>query len=153
MIDKIKTFFRSHIETTESDTGHSKHGVDLATAALMVEIMIADSVVSGDEERRIKQLLCQHLEISAADADALFDLAHQEVEEATSLYQFTALVNDQFSAHEKFLLLKQLWHVAVADGEIDKHEEGLIRKLSELLHIPHSIYIKAKAQAVGNSKG
>ena len=36
------------------------------------------------------------------------------------------------------------WKVAKADNVIDKYEEHRIRKLSELLYINHTEFIKAK---------
>ncbi len=36
------------------------------------------------------------------------------------------------------------WEIARADNVVDKHEEHRIRKLSELLHLNHSDFIKEK---------
>jgi uncharacterized tellurite resistance protein B-like protein len=40
-----------------------------------------------------------------------------------------------------------LWQLAYADQTIDKFEEHLIRKLAELLHVPHKHFIQAKHSA------
>jgi uncharacterized tellurite resistance protein B-like protein len=34
--------------------------------------------------------------------------------------------------------------VAYADGELDKHEEHLMRRFSDMLHIPHRDWIQRK---------
>lgn len=148
MISKIKQFFSDHIASADNDSEAQSHSqAQIAAAALLVEVMVIDAQTAPEEESTIKQLLRLRFGLSSAEAEELFDLARQEVGEATSLYQFTGLVNDRFSAREKFDLLTQIWQVALADGLLDKYEEGLIRRLADLLHISHSQYIKAKHRA------
>jgi uncharacterized tellurite resistance protein B-like protein len=40
-----------------------------------------------------------------------------------------------------------MWQVAYADGVISAHENHLMRKIADLLYIPHSDYITAKMSA------
>jgi len=50
-----------------------------------------------------------------------------------------------------------MWEVAYADGRIDRYEEHLIRKISELLHLSHKDFItgkqiaRARAEKASNS--
>ncbi|HAD08915.1 MAG TPA: hypothetical protein DCF62_05500 [Porticoccaceae bacterium] len=148
MINKIKQFFSDHIASAGNDSDAPRHTrAQIAAAALFVEVMVIDARTAPEEENTIKNLLKRQFGLSATEAEELLNLARQEVGEATSLYQFTGLVNEQFSASEKFDLLTQIWQVALADGLLDKYEEGLIRRLADLLHIDHSQYIKAKHRA------
>ncbi len=148
MITKIKQFFNTRVTDTNADqTSVRQQQIQLAAAALMVEIMVTDGLVSPDEETVIMTLLESSFALSRNEAEELFELARQEVTEASSLFQFTTLVNEHFSADEKFTLLTQAWKVALADGLIDKYEENLIRRLADLLHIGHSQFIRAKIQA------
>ena len=39
-----------------------------------------------------------------------------------------------------------LWKIAYADGYLDKYEEHLLRKVSDLIHISHSDYINIKLE-------
>jgi uncharacterized tellurite resistance protein B-like protein len=41
--------------------------------------------------------------------------------------------------------------VAFADGHLDKHEEGIIRRVADLLHILHSDFIRCKLAAKNQS--
>mgnify|MGYP003316830790 CR=1 FL=1 len=41
-----------------------------------------------------------------------------------------------------------LWQVALADDYLDKYEESIIRKISDLIHLRHSEYIQCKANAI-----
>jgi uncharacterized tellurite resistance protein B-like protein len=38
--------------------------------------------------------------------------------------------------------------VALADREIHHHEEALVRRLADLLHVPHREFIRAKHLAL-----
>ena len=47
------------------------------------------------------------------------------MDEATSLYEFTRVINDHYSAEQKLKLIGAMWAVAYADGDLDKYEEAL----------------------------
>ncbi|MEH6542839.1 MAG: TerB family tellurite resistance protein [Porticoccaceae bacterium] len=149
MINRIKTFFSDSIVSNANNAGNlpaanSNDKVRRATAALLVEVMVTDGVLDDSERNKIRQLLQGRFELSANECEELFTLAEQEVAEATSLYQFTALVNNEFSADDKYGLIRNLWEVAYSDGVLDKHEEGLIRNVADLIHLPHSRFIQAR---------
>lgn len=145
MIERIQAFFSGRIATTTGVVGSD--AIRLATAALMVEVMLTDGTLSPAETTRIPELLQQRFGLTPQEAAELTELARQEVTEATSLYQFTALVNQHFSAADKYALVHSLWQIAYADATLDKYEESLIRQVAELIHLPHSRYIQARNQA------
>ena len=45
--------------------------------------------------------------------------------------------------------MKAMWEIAYADGKLDKYEEHYLRKVSELLYIPHSQFIQQKLAVIG----
>ena len=47
-------------------------------------------------------------------------------------------------------LLSRLWKLAFADGSLDKYEDHLIRKISDLIHISHSDFIRIKLECRNN---
>ncbi|MDP2091517.1 MAG: TerB family tellurite resistance protein, partial [Pseudohongiella sp.] len=71
-------------------------------------------------------------------------LAEKEAQQAVSLYDFTSLINEGYGYEEKLLLVENLWRVALADEHLDKYEEQLIRKTSDLIYVSHSDFIKTK---------
>ena len=144
MISKIKGFFAKNV--LESDDASVK-SEQLAAAALLVEVMVIDGNLDEQELASISQTLCQILELSSDQVDELILVSRDEVSEATSLYQFTREINTHFSADQKMKLLTAMWRVAYADGHLDRHEEGIIRRVADLLHILHSDYIRCKLAA------
>ena len=117
---------------------------NLAVAALLVEVLRADYDVSGPERRQVLDSIRGLLGLDARECETLFELAEERVDEAHDLHQFTSEVNRAFTADEKVGLVAQLWRVAQADQTVHKYEEHLIRRISDLLHVPHRQFIAAK---------
>ena len=45
--------------------------------------------------------------------------------------------------------MELLWDVAYADGRLHKYEEHLVRRIADLIHVPHRTFIRAKHKAKG----
>ena len=146
MINKIKdliTRFNTKEETTEES---SSNLLDNACAALLVEIAFADKDFDETEKTSLKQSLIETYAVDESDIEEIIKDAEETVSESTSLYGYTRVVNDEFEYDDKLSLLKNLWKVAYADGNLDKYEEHLIRKISDLIHISHTDYINIKLE-------
>jgi uncharacterized tellurite resistance protein B-like protein len=144
LINNIRQFFTTKIIDPTGDEQHQQH---LAAAALMVEVMVIDRKISNKELFAIKKIFDHQFDLRENEIDQLLDLAKEEVDEATSLYQFTRLINDQFDAKKKRDLIENLWQIAFADEVLDKHEEAIIRRIAELIYVPHADFIKTKQKA------
>jgi uncharacterized tellurite resistance protein B-like protein len=144
MIDKIKAFFSKNIIEADDNALSSEQ---LATAALLIEVMVIDGNLDEQELRAISNTLSQMLELSSEQIDELILLSQEEVADATSLYQFTREINAHYDHDKKMALMTAMWRVAPADGHLDKHEEGIIRRVADLLYIRHNEYIRCKLAA------
>ncbi len=129
------------------DTGSEKPDTNLAAAALMAEVMAIDHDWHELEVRRIGELLQQSLDLSVEEAAQVVDMALENQKKSHDLFQFTSSINENYNQKQKFELLENLWRVAYADGRVDAYEEHIIRRLSDLLHMSHSQFIKAKIEA------
>jgi len=150
MINKIKELITkfSNKEEIEEESDFSQ--LNNACAALLVEIAFADKEFDETEKTSLKLTLMETYAIEEADIDEIIKDAENTVAESTSLYGYTRIVNDEFEYDDKLSLLKNLWKVAYADGNLDKYEEHLIRKISDLIHISHSDYINIKLEVRGD---
>lgn len=146
MLDRIQSFFNDIIqaEVDDSTPDTHAHGIRLATAALLIEMARADFDASDQERLLAGDMLASRFDLSQSELDELMSLAELEVREAASLYEFTRLIDGQLSFEEKQEIVGMLWEMAYADGVLDKYEEHLVRKLTELLHIPHKQMIRIK---------
>jgi uncharacterized tellurite resistance protein B-like protein len=147
MIKTIKTYFEELLQGNSENKAPHKHTIELATAALMIEISLADDHIHEEERRIIKKLLSNNFDLPEDKIDELIALAEDEVDHAVSLYEFTRLLNNSLSILEKIKIIENLWRVAYADSVVDKYEEYYIRKVADLLYIAHSDYIKSKLKA------
>jgi uncharacterized tellurite resistance protein B-like protein len=150
MIATIQAFLSKHL----GDAGNAVQGDDgralqLAMATLLMEVACADTEITEVERRTVRNLLETQFELSPEITHEIAEAAGHEAELATSLYPMTRLINSECSAADKAQLIQMLWTVTCADGRIDDHEEHLVRKVADLLHVPHREFIRAKLQVVG----
>lgn len=118
--------------------------LNYATALLLFEVAKADYSLDNAELQSMKKALIEVLIISAETADKLLTTAQTHSDTNTSLQPFTRLINDEFGVEQKKRLMKAMWEIAYADGNLDKYEEHYLRKVAELLYIPHSQFIQQK---------
>lgn len=144
MLARIKALFLEDTDTAERDG----HEIDLAAAALLVEVARADHEQSVEEEAAMGELLATSLHLGPEEVQAVLGRAGDAVEDATSLFDFTRLVNDHYSIEEKRRLVRSMWQVALADRDLDKYEEHLIRRVAELIYLPHPEFIQTKHEAL-----
>lgn len=121
-----------------------EHTLELATAVLMLEVVRADGRLDEAERRAVIEALRRRFALSEAELAGLFELAHTHSEEAHDLYSFTARLNQELDEAERVHVFELLWQVAHADGRADHHEEHLLRRLADLLHITRRDAILAK---------
>ena len=62
--------------------------------------------------------------------------------------KYIRLINESYTKKEKIKLINIAWKIARADNEVDKYEEHRIRKISELLYLNHSDFIKEKIDTI-----
>lgn len=146
MLKSIRDFFDRHIAATP-EVSDPRHSIQLATAALLVEVARIDSESTPAERAAVLRAVHEKFEIPADEAAALIDLAEAEMKQASDYFQFTSLVNRHFTQQQKLRVIELMWRVAYADAELSAHENHLMRKIGELLHIPHGDYIAAKMRA------
>ncbi len=144
MIKALRALF----ELPETETPQSLEGrLNLAAAALLVETARADFTQDLEEDAMLEEVLADTFNLPPAEVHELVREASETVAESTSLYQFTRLINDHYTPEQKLNLVGAMWRVAYADGNLDKYEEHLIRKIAELTYVPHGDYIKSKVAA------
>lgn len=148
MLEQIRNFVEIHLTPRtggeSADDREQRH--NLAAAALMVELMQTDQRLDPRESEMFLQVMRDSFNLQARDLDVLCELARQEAKDATSLYQFTRLINDLYGYEEKVGLIKNMWKIAFADDDLDKYEESLIRQIAELIYVTHSDFIRCKLE-------
>jgi len=132
---------------TEEQPEHS-NDTERATAALMVEVALADDSISQEEQDALPEMLKTHTGLTTQECVSLIETAQHEVDHAVSLHQFTSHLNDALNLEEKLELVTRLWRISLSDNHIDKYEEHTIRKIADLLHLRHSEFMQTKQGAL-----
>jgi uncharacterized tellurite resistance protein B-like protein len=146
MLDQLKRLFG----TTAAVQGvlEQREPLELATAALLLELARADFSESAAEKDAISHLLQRRFGMSMAATDKLLAEAAQRADRAVSLHEFTHRLNRELPESDKLAIIEMLWRVSNADGRIDKHEEQLVQRIAGLLHISDRDRMRLKLKTV-----
>ena len=144
MIKRIKDLLSNFSKQEEEIAEEKISTLDKACSALLIEVAYADKTFDESEIISLKESLKETYNIDEQIIDELISDANKTIDESTSLYEYTRVVNDEFDYPDKLELLSRIWKLAFADGNLDKYEDHLIRKISDLIHISHSDFIKIK---------
>lgn len=148
MFKVLKDLFDDLTRDISSGTSQDdEHVLQLATAALLVEVMRCDSDMKPAERDAAVASLRKNFLLSDEAMDDLFRQAEQESKSANDYFHFTSLLNDKLDHPQKIRVIENMWQVAYADKFIDANENHLISKVAGLLHVTHGEYIVAKMRA------
>lgn len=147
MLTKISSFFQSLAnDLTESSAGQNSEEVtiEVACAVLLCEVMRADGHFDQQEQAKLALLLVEQFNLNEEEVKQIIDQALIQSEQATDFYRYTSKINENFTIEQRITVVKQLWNMAYADGELASIEEHVIRKIADLLHLRHAEYIQTK---------
>jgi uncharacterized tellurite resistance protein B-like protein len=123
--------------------------IQLAACVILLEAAHADDESTDEELDHVLATMKHTFRLSHEYAEELVELARAEREHAVDLWEFTNAVNGNFSREEKIKVVEAVWRIIRADGEIDKHEDYFVRKLTNLLRLSHRDMIDAKLRVKG----
>jgi uncharacterized tellurite resistance protein B-like protein len=146
MLAAIREFFERNIATPAGGTPEAR-ALHLATAALLVEVARIDRDLDERERAVVLRAVRDKFGLADEDAEALARLAEDEMRAANDYFQFTSLINRGFDQAQKVRVIELMWQVAYASDGIDAHERHLLRRIADLLHVPHGDYVAAQARA------
>lgn len=137
----------SSTSTVSVSTEDREAALRMATAVLMLDVARADYVFAESEFDRVLKLIEVHFALTPEEAAALVNMADDKAENLTSLHEFTQLLHQYLSEDEKARIVSLLWQIAYADGQLDKYEDSLVLKISDLLHVSRGRVMRLKHDA------
>lgn len=151
MLSKIESFFKEHLSASDQETGRQIEArLKIATTVLFLEMAYSDFELHEDEQQHIRQTLTDLYGLSTEEIEDLVDIAKDSRENRQDIWVFTNLLKDNFDRDQKIHIVEQLWQLIYADGHVDKYEDALIRKITNLLGLEHGEMIQAKMKARDN---
>lgn len=145
MLTALRNFFDQHIADRPGEPETSaERRAQIAAAALLVEVARSDSRFTEAERRSVLTAVERKFNLSGEEANQLLALAETQSREAHDIFQFTSEIDATFTPARKAQLVEELWRAAYSDSVLHEYEEHLIRRIANLLHVPHSAFIAAK---------
>lgn len=145
MIKKLMDRVADAIAATDDKPDIDRdQAIRMATAVLMIDVARADHVFDESEFDRVLQLVESHFALPAEQAAELVVAANDRAEDLVSAYDFTKVLHEHLNHGEKARIVGLLWQIAYADGRLDKYEDSLILKISDLLHVSRGLVMRLK---------
>lgn len=131
----------------EPDEEQRGEAIRKATAVLMLDVALADKVFDQSELEHLVALTEEHFGLEREDAEELIHSAKSEAEQIVSVHEFTHLLHHNLSEEEKVRIVGMLWQIAYTDGRLDKYENALVLKISDLLYVSRGLVMRLKHDA------
>lgn len=144
LLTKLTALFSGTKATSEETP---LRALELSCAALMLEVARSDFAIDETEREAIRLLLTENFALSEDDVATVTEEAADNVDAATCLFEFTRTINEIATVEQKRQLLTMMWRVALADDALSRYEEHVIRKVADLLYLPHNDFMLAKQLA------
>jgi uncharacterized tellurite resistance protein B-like protein len=133
MFDRLRALFEEGPGQGAAASG--RDDLELAVAALLVELAGVDRSVGDDERVLIRQLLERRFGLSGDEARALEAAAERRADSSPQLFGFARTINDRVPRERRCDVIELLWEVAYADGVLDPLEDSLLRRIGGLIDV------------------
>lgn len=118
--------------------------VQVATCVILLEVAKSDDEFNSIEKATIEAVIRKDFGISTEAIEELMHIASRKREESIDLWEFTHLINENYSKEEKRKIVEAAWRVIYADEKLDSYEDHFVHKLAKLLQLDHNDLIEAK---------
>ena len=139
MRDLIKRFF-GKVTEMNSKTVNQKphHDILVAVCALFVEMARRDQTFTPMEMKTILSILHEKYGLPQEHAGKIVVEAERELKQSVDLWQFSNLINDNYSNEEKTEIIEILWRIVYVDGKMDRYEHYLRKSSRTYYDYPKS---------------
>jgi uncharacterized tellurite resistance protein B-like protein len=155
-MESIRQFFAEHMAPATNGQSNGEEHMEaederqklhVAACALLLEIAYADDTFSAAERAHIEAVMQRHFDLDPETVGGLIELAEAERANAIDLYQFTSLIRDSYDLGQKTLLAEIMWGLVLTDGEVQRHESYMLRKIANLLDLEAGYLASARKRA------
>jgi uncharacterized tellurite resistance protein B-like protein len=127
-----------------------EHALPRAAAVLLLELAATDAGIDERERRVIERAVTERFGLGDAELRDLLEEAGRRQRDTHSLHEFTHQLRTGLAPEMRGELVEWLWRVAYADDRLDRHEEHLVRRLADLLGVPHREFMRRKHRAASD---
>ena len=140
MIKFLKNLFskkQSDQESNKVETYKDLEDFDVIEAVAVMLLRAANIDGNKDEKEilLIKKLLNEQFNLDLNEVNLLIAASSEKEEASADLYEWSKIINDNYSKEKKNIVFSLMCEIVNADGVIDPFESNFIRRLSGLLYI------------------
>ena len=135
MLGELRKFLDSLSVDAPGETELGDDELKVATAALLVHTATIDGHVAGAERNTLIDLLMRHFAVERGEAETLFAEGEARERDAVDIYSFTRVLQQRLSQEERQNIVRLMWEVVAADGEVHVYESNLVWRAAELIGV------------------
>ncbi len=117
-----------------------------AAGILLLSIANADHNIEKEEIRLIKEIMEDFFSLQKEDAYETIENAIIDFKKSTSFFQYSQILNKNFSYQDKLDFIFCIFEVAYVDKELHFMEQHLIKNIAGALNVEHKDLIKTKLE-------
>ena len=133
MFEKLKKIF----ETNNSEINSVDDTLISYLASLFVEVSRVDYKIDEKEINFIIEILAKEFNFNLDLIKEKLNIVRTS-EKLIGYHPITKYLNENFDINFKKKVVLGLWKIAFINNDLDKYEDHLVRKVSDLLYINHS---------------
>lgn len=156
MLDGLRQFIADIVAPHDQNRAFDESDYRLAATALLVHVVSLDGAPTAAEQRKLHGLIESHFGLDRGTADRLIADATQVEGEAVDLYHFTSVIMRSLDEEGRKRIVRMMWELVYADGEVTEFEDNVVWRASDLLGISQRDRIDLKhavAERAGGGNG
>jgi uncharacterized tellurite resistance protein B-like protein len=118
--------------------------VRTATCVILLEVARSDDEFSSIEKTTVSAIMKKRFDLPEEAIEELLEIARRKREESVDIWQFTNMINQNYSKKERIRIVEEAWKIIYADDKLDMYEDHFVHKLAKLLRLKHGELIEAK---------
>ena len=142
--NKLRDLLERIAPSPETRQRQETVAIQQACCQLLMEAARLEETNGQQKRELIARVMREQFDLPEAEIAAMIEAATRRENLPTSYFDAVKLINRRFDLARKAHFVEQLWRVAMVDGDIDMYEIHLVRKLADLLYVPHNDFILAK---------
>jgi uncharacterized tellurite resistance protein B-like protein len=152
MLQILKDFLNEVGVGDKSAARFDDNDYRLAAAALLIHVMTIDGKETSAELRKLRDLLQRQFDLDDAATEELIEMASAADREAVDLYGFTSQLNRSLDEETRLRVVKMMWEMVYADGNMNEFEDNVVWRASDLLGISQRDRVELRREVAAVSK-
>jgi uncharacterized tellurite resistance protein B-like protein len=123
----------------------------LAAAALLIHVMTVDGKETPEEIDKLHELLKRQFDLDDDLTAELIEEATAADRESVDLYRFTSQLLRSLDEDGRRRIVKMMWQMVYADGNLNEFEDNIVWRASDLLGISTRDRVELRREAVAEA--